>query len=56
MIFFIVCSCGRYCYDYGGGYERGGPGGRGGYGDDRSRGRYMNRQSGRCGNILWSRL
>lgn len=46
----IVSSCARYGYDYGGGYELGGHGGRGGYGDNRSRGRYLNRQSGRYEN------
>ncbi|KAI3924223.1 hypothetical protein MKW98_032424 [Papaver atlanticum] len=35
----------RFGYDYAGGYERGGPGGRG-YGDERPYGRHMNRPPG----------
>ncbi|KAG9453906.1 hypothetical protein H6P81_006810 [Aristolochia fimbriata] len=35
----------RFGYDYGGGYDRGIVGGRPGYADDRSQGRYLNRPS-----------
>lgn len=51
ILLLSVCFGVRYGYEYGGGYDRGGPGGRGGY-DDRPRGRYMNRQSGSW-NLLW---
>ncbi|PIA48604.1 hypothetical protein AQUCO_01400886v1 [Aquilegia coerulea] len=36
----------RFGYDYAGGYDRGGAGGRPGYAEDRPHGRYMNRSSG----------